>query len=69
MSAPEIPISKRLVLINSTSRVLAELINVGVLIWLQQHLLARIDPEEYALYPVVMAPFVLVALFIMILTG
>ncbi len=69
MSAPAIPISKRLVLINSTSRVLAELTNVGVLIWLQQHLLARIDPEEYALYPVVMAPFVLVPLFIMILTG
>lgn len=50
----KIEISKRLVLINSASSVVAKVLNVCVLIWLYQHLLRRISPEEYALYPPLM---------------
>jgi O-antigen/teichoic acid export membrane protein len=40
-----------------------------VLIWLQPFLLARVSIDEYALYPVVMAPLVFVPLLSTILTG
>ena len=47
-----IPISKGLMLINSFSGLIARIVNLGMLVWLQQYLLIRISPEEYSLYPV-----------------
>ncbi len=67
--AEKVEISKRLVLINSGSSVLAKLLNVGVLVWLHQHLLRRIDAEEYSLYPVVMAVVVFLPLLTAVLTA
>ncbi len=66
---PHVPVSKKLVIINSTSSLAAHLLNVGVLIWLQPFLLTRVSLEEYALYPVVVAPLVFVPLLSTILTG
>jgi len=68
-SEPHVPVSKKLVMINSASSIAAHLLNVGVLIWLQPFLLARVSIEEYALYPVVVAPLVFIPLLSTILTG
>jgi len=62
-------ISKKLVAINAASALGARAINIGVLIWLQQHLLRRISPEEYALYPLLMAIMICVPLLTTILTS
>lgn len=67
--SPKVEISKRLVLINSASSLLTRVINVSVLVWLQQYLLRRISPEEYSIYPVVMAVMIFVPLFSTILTS
>ena len=64
-----IEISKRLVLINSASSVVVLVLNLTVLIWLQQYLLKRISPDEYALLPLVMAIMVFAPLLTMVLTG
>lgn len=50
-----VPISKRLVLVNSLGSVAAQLLNIVVLVWVIQHLIRRIPPEEYQLLPVVMS--------------
>ena len=50
-----IEISRRLVIINAASSVLRKLLLMTVLVWLQQHLIRRIDAAEYSLYPVLMA--------------
>ena len=50
----KVEINRWRVLLNSGSTVLTYLIGVTVVIWLQQHLLRRIGPEEYAIYPVVL---------------
>lgn len=65
----KVEISKRLVLINSASSMLARLLNIGVLVWLQQYLLNRIDPAEYALYPVILSVIVFIPLFSTVLTA
>ena len=54
-----IQISKRLVMVNSASSILAKMINVSVLVWLHQYLLSRISPEEYSLYAVLVSIVVL----------
>jgi len=64
-----VPVSKKLVIINSTSSIAAHLLNMGVLIWLQPFLLSRVSIDEYTLYPVVMAPLVFIPLISTILTG
>lgn len=51
-SLSRVEISKRLVLINSASSLVALGLNVTVLIWLQQFLLKRISTEEYSILPV-----------------
>lgn len=50
-----VPISKRIVLVNSAGSIVAQLVNIAVLIWVIQHLIKRIPPEEYQLLPVVMS--------------
>lgn len=67
--AGDIEISKRIILANSVSSILARALNVGVLVWLQQYLLDRISAEEYSLYPVVVSVMVFVPLATMILTS
>jgi len=64
-----VPVSKKLVIVNATSSIATHLLNVAVLIWLQPFLLARVSIDEYALYPVVMAPLVFIPLLSTILTG
>ena len=57
-----VPISKGLLLLNSTSTALAWTANLGLLVWLQQYLLSRIPPAEYSLYPV----FTSILLFLLV---
>jgi O-antigen/teichoic acid export membrane protein len=67
--ASRVEISKRLVLVNTASAVLARLINVSVVLWLNAHLLRRISPEELQLWPLLMSVIVLLPLFTSILTS
>ena len=64
-----VPISKRLVLINSASSVAAQALSVTVLVWMHQYLLRRISAEEYSLLPVVMAVMVFMPLLSTVLTA
>jgi hypothetical protein len=64
-----VEISKRLVLINTASGILAKAINVSVVLWLHQYLLRRISPEEYSLLPLLMSIIVLLPLVTSILTA
>ncbi len=64
-----VEICKRLLLINSASTVVTQLVRVTVLVWLHQHLLRRISPEEYVLYPIVVAVVAFLPLFTGILTS
>ncbi|MBM4025813.1 MAG: hypothetical protein FJ280_10470 [Planctomycetes bacterium] len=64
-----IEISKRLVLLNTSSAVLARTINVLVIVWLHQYLLRRISPAEYQLLPVLTSIILLLPLFTGILTS
>jgi len=63
------PISKRIVFVNSISSFLSLLVNLFVLVWLQQYLLKRISAEEYALLPVIMSIISFIPLFSIILTA
>jgi len=65
----KVEISKRLVLINSSSAVLTHVLKVCVLLWLYQHLLQRISADEYALIPVVTAIMLFPPLLARVLTG
>ena len=64
-----IEISKKIVLINSASSAVVLVLNLTILIWLQQYLLKRISPDEYALLPLVMALMAFTPLLTMVLTG
>ena len=67
--AAKVEISKRLLLVNSASNIGTRIISATVLIWLNQYLLRRIAPEEYALYPVVSAVMVFFPLMTCVLTA
>ena len=64
--APRVPISKRLVMINSIATLLQRLIGIGVLVWLQRFLFLNLTPEEFAAYGVVLALMVLIPLLGMV---
>lgn len=64
-----VEISKRLLLINSASTIVGQVLRVTVLLWMHQYLLRRIGPEEYVLYPVVLAMVAFIPLFTGILTS
>lgn len=51
----KISTNKNLLLVNGLSQVVARVLNLSVLVWLQQYLLRRISPEEYSLFPVIMS--------------
>ena len=65
----KVEISKKLVLINSGSSVIARALNVSVLVWMHQYLLHRISPEEYSLLPVLLAVMAFTPLLTTILTS
>lgn len=67
--AQRVPISKRLLLINSSSSFATNLLNISVLVWLQQHLIKRIEPAEYAIYPLLMAVLLFVPLLSTLMIG
>ncbi|MEM6486653.1 MAG: oligosaccharide flippase family protein [Pseudomonadota bacterium] len=60
--------SKRLMAINSASSVLSRIVNVTVLVWIYQYLLARMPTEEFAIYPVVTALMLFAPLFFVVFT-
>ncbi|UCD49843.1 MAG: hypothetical protein JSW27_20225 [Phycisphaerales bacterium] len=62
-------ISKRLLLINSASSVATKVINVSVLFWLNQHLVRRIGPEAFSLWPVLTTVILLMPTLTSILTS
>ena len=64
-----VEIDKRLIAVNSASALVARLISVFVLVWLQQYLLRRISPEEYSLLPVMYAVMAFVPLVTTVMTG
>ena len=62
-------VSQRLVVINAASSLVARLLNVTVLLWMYQYLLARISPGEFAVYAVLMALIAFAPLFFSVFTG
>jgi O-antigen/teichoic acid export membrane protein len=64
-----VPISKRLVLINSASSVATRLLTVGVFAWAIQYLIKRIPAEELAILPIVMSVAVVVPLIQLVLSA
>ncbi len=62
-------VSKRLVVINSASSVIARLINFAVLMWVYQYLLKRLPAEEFAVLPVVTSLMVFAPLFFSFFIG
>ncbi len=67
--AARVEISKRLVLINSSSSLAANLISISILVWLQQYLVKHIAPEEYAMYPLLMAVMLFMPLLSTLMIG
>ncbi|MEM6480280.1 MAG: oligosaccharide flippase family protein [Pseudomonadota bacterium] len=49
--------------VNATSSVVTTLIRMSALVWVNQYLLRRISPEEYAIFPVITALMVIAELF------
>jgi O-antigen/teichoic acid export membrane protein len=64
-----VEISKRLLLINSASSVIARIISMSVIVWLQQYLLKRISPEEYSLLPVLSSVIVFLPLLTIVFSA
>ncbi len=64
-----VEISKRLTAINSASSLGARILNVSVLVWMNQYLLAHISDAEYSLYPVLISVIAFAPLLTMILTS
>jgi O-antigen/teichoic acid export membrane protein len=64
-----VEISKRLVLLNTGSSILARAINLSVILWLYQYLLRRISPDEYQFLPLLTSIIFLLPLFTSILTS
>ena len=54
---------------NAASSAVTRLMSATVLLWVNQHLLRRIAPEEYALYPLVMSLVIFSDLFMAIFVG
>ncbi len=57
-----VEVSRKLVLINSTSSLIALALNMTVLVWLQRFLLSRIDTAEYSVLPVLFSVMMFVPL-------
>jgi len=64
-----VEISKRIVAINSAGTIVRAALSISVLFWMHQHLVRRIDPEEYILLPVLMAVMAFTPLLSTVLIG
>ncbi len=64
-----VAVSQWTVLVNSSSAALSKVLNVAVLLWMHQHLLKRIAPEEYSLYPAILGLTVFLPLLATLLTS
>jgi|GEM_PF-446792 len=70
MTVPaKVEISKRIVAINSAAGIALSAIDLTLLVWLYRHLLQRISPEEYALYPPVASIMAFLPLLTVILSS
>ena len=70
--APEhrhVVVSQRLVAINAASSLIKRLVSATVLFWMYQYLLTHISPEEFAIYPVLVALMSFAPLFFSMFTG
>jgi len=65
----EFTISKKLLLVNSASSIVARVVNVSVVLWMYRHLLLNIGPEEYSLLPVLMSVIMLLPVITSVLTS
>jgi O-antigen/teichoic acid export membrane protein len=65
----KVPISKRIVLINSISGIVTRILTVGVFAWVIQYLLKRVPEEEMAVFGLVSALAMILPLLQTILTG
>src|SRR2546426_12080577 len=61
--------SARLYLTNAASSVTTRLLQLTVLVWVNQHLLKRIEPEENSLFPVMISLMYFADIFKNIITG
>jgi O-antigen/teichoic acid export membrane protein len=61
--------STRLYLTNAASSVATRVLQLTVLVWVNQHLLKRIEPEEYSLFPVMISLMFFADIFKNIITG
>jgi O-antigen/teichoic acid export membrane protein len=59
----------KLYLINAGSSVLTRFLQVTVLVWVNQHLLRRIEPEEYSIFPLVISLMYFAELLRYVVTG
>ncbi|MFZ7094172.1 lipopolysaccharide biosynthesis protein [Primorskyibacter sp. 2E233] len=62
-------VSKRLVIINSASSLVAKIVNMSVILWMYQYLLKRISADEFAVLPVVTSLMVFAPLFFTFFTS
>lgn len=65
----KVAISKKLVMINSSSSLVALALNITVLVWMQQYLLSRISTDEYSLLPVLYSIMMFTPLITVTLTS
>src|SRR5687767_4471689 len=61
--------SVRLYLTNASSSVITRLLQITVFVWVNFHLLRRITPEEYSLFPIVTSLIFFADVFKNIITG
>ncbi len=64
-----VPISKRLILVNSASAMVTRLVSMSVLVWVHARLVRRISPEEYSLLAPILALLEFVPLATVVLTS
>lgn len=62
-------VSKRLVLINSASSIISRIVNLSVLAWAYQYLIRHLQPDDFAIYPVIMSIMVFAPLFFSVSLG
>jgi O-antigen/teichoic acid export membrane protein len=67
ISSPPDP--RKVVLLNGASSLITILLRISVLVWVNQHLIRRISPEEYGLFPLVSSLVVFGDFFKNIFTG
>jgi O-antigen/teichoic acid export membrane protein len=68
-ASQNVPISKRLVLINSISGLVTRVLTAGVFLWVIQYLLKRIPEDELQVLPIVMSIAAILPLMQIVLTA